>query len=143
MYTAIDLSKYIVAKCIKDACPISNLQLQKILYYIQKKFLQTKNIAAFSDNIEAWQFGPVVPSVYYHFCGFGAMPISILRREVNWSIESADILVIDAIVEEKRILNPWDMVEETHKPDGAWAQIYKDGLGNRRITPIDLIRDAG
>ncbi len=143
MYEAIDLAKYVVTKCINENCPISNLQLQKILYYIQKEFLQTKNIAAFSDNIEAWQFGPVVPNVYYHFCGFGAMPISILRQEDNLGIEAEDILMIDAVVEKKRILNPWDMVEDTHKEGGAWARIYKDGLGNRKIIPIDLIRDVG
>ena len=39
MYTAMDLAKYIVSKCYYDGCPISNLQLQKILYYIQKEFL--------------------------------------------------------------------------------------------------------
>lgn len=143
MYEAIDLAKYVVTKCINENCPISNLQLQKILYYIQKEFLQTKNIAAFSDNIEAWQFGPVVPNVYYHFCGFGAMPISILRQEDSLGIEAEDILMIDAVVEKKRILNPWDMVEDTHKEGGAWARIYKDGLGNRKIIPIDLIRDVG
>lgn len=68
MYNAIDLSKYIVSKCVTDGHPISNLQLQKILYYIQKDFLQRDEVA-FSDNIEAWQFGPVVPNVYYHYCG--------------------------------------------------------------------------
>ena len=50
MYNAIDLSKYIVSKCVKDGHPVSNLQLQKILYYIQKDFLQRDEIA-FSDNI--------------------------------------------------------------------------------------------
>lgn len=54
MYNAIDLSKYIVSKCVIDGHPISNLQLQKILYYIQKDFLQRDEVA-FSDNIEAWQ----------------------------------------------------------------------------------------
>ena len=62
MYTAINLSKYIVFKCIEDGHPISNLQLQKILYYIQKDFLCRDDLA-FSDDIEAWQFGPVVPNV--------------------------------------------------------------------------------
>ena len=63
MYKAMELSTYIVSKCIKEDCPISNLQLQKILYYIQKAFLD-RGDRAFSDNIEAWQFGPVVPNVY-------------------------------------------------------------------------------
>lgn len=34
MYTALDMAKYIIDKCTKDRSPISNLQLQKILYYI-------------------------------------------------------------------------------------------------------------
>ena len=56
MYTAIDLSKYIVSKCIRERQPVSNLQLQKILYYIQKDYLSRGDIA-FSDDIEAWPCG--------------------------------------------------------------------------------------
>lgn len=142
MYAAIDLSKYIVANCIKDCHPISNLQLQKILYYVQKEFLN-KNKVAFPDEIEAWQFGPVVPNVYYHFCGFGAMPISVLDDSDSIIIDSGDKLEIDGIIKAKRALNPWDMVEETHKADGAWAKIFSDGIGNRQVIPISLIKEIG
>jgi uncharacterized phage-associated protein len=48
--------------CGTDQHPISNLQLQKILYYIQKTFLEN-GMVAFDDEIEAWKFGPVVPAV--------------------------------------------------------------------------------
>lgn len=37
---ALEVAKYVVTKCNKDKCPISNLQLQKILYYIQHDFLK-------------------------------------------------------------------------------------------------------
>ena len=134
------MSKYIVSKCVADGYPISNLQLQKILYYIQKDFLQRDEVA-FSDNIEAWQFGPVVPNVYYHYCGFGAMPISIIKD--TFSIAFSDAIFVDKIVEEKRKLNPWDMVEETHKDDGAWSKVYRDGLGNHCIIPTELIKAVG
>ena len=120
MYTAIDLSKYIVSKCIEDSHPISNLQLQKILYYIQKDFLNRDDLA-FSDAIEAWQFGPVVPNVYYHYCGYGAMPISSAHE--NYEIHPKDKDSIDPIMETKRSLDPWIMVAETHKANGAWDQI--------------------
>ena len=113
MYTAIDLSKYIVLKCIQDEHPISNLQLQKILYYIQKDFLSRDDLA-FSDSIEAWQFGPVVPNVYYYYCGYGAMPISSIHE--IYEVDSEDKSRIDAIVEEKRRLDPWTMVAETQLP---------------------------
>lgn len=140
MYTAIDLSKYIVLKCIQDEHPISNLQLQKILYYIQKDFLSRDDLA-FSDSIEAWQFGPVVPNVYYYYCGYGAMPISSTHE--IYEVDSEDKSRIDAIVEEKRRLDPWTMVAETHKENGAWDQIYKNGLGNHQIISTDLIKKVG
>lgn len=140
MYAAIDLSKYIISKCIDDGHPISNLQLQKILYYIQKDFLSRDDIA-FSDDIEAWQFGPVVPNVYYYYCGYGAMPISFAHE--RFDIESKDEPTVDIIVESKRILDPWVLVEETHKANGAWDQIYQKGLGNHKVIPTDLIKAVG
>lgn len=138
-YTAMNMAKYIIDKCTKDQHPISNLQLQKILYYVQKAFLQSGKVA-FGDDIEAWQFGPVVPEVYYQYCGFGAMPI---RMNYEVDISDKDVSRIDPIVEIKRSLNPWDMVEDTHMDGKAWAEIYNNGLGNHRIIPKDLIRRKG
>ena len=63
MYSALNVAKYIIDKCTRENYPISNLQLQKILYYIQREFLQ-RGPKAFPEEIEAWQFGPVVPEVY-------------------------------------------------------------------------------
>lgn len=140
MYKAIDLSKYIVTKCIVDGCAISNLQLQKILYYVQKDFLK-RDCVAFSDDIEAWQFGPVVPAVYYKFCGFGAMPITS-TFEVG-EIDSLDLQAIERVVDAKKLLNPWDLVADTHRENGAWDQIYQNGLGNHRVIPLSLIKTEG
>ena len=30
MYSALEIAKYIINKCTKDKCPVSNLQLQRI-----------------------------------------------------------------------------------------------------------------
>lgn len=140
MYQAIVLSKYIITKCVKDGHPISNLQLQKILYYIQKYYVKHNN-RAFVDEIEAWQFGPVVPIVYYHFCGFGAMPITSQYEDVTISLEDQEM--VDPIVEEKRSLYPWDMVKDTHRPGGAWEQTYQNGKGNGKVISISLIKEVG
>lgn len=145
MYSAKNISKHIVNKCIDDKCPISNLQLQKILYYIQKEYLKSKNAPIFPDEIEAWQFGPVVPEVYYFFCGFGAMRISLKfdYDKTEKEISSDDTKIIDRIVEVKRRLEPWDMVNETHKKGGAWDKTYRDGLGNHQIISKELIKTIG
>ena len=140
MYDAVELAKYIVSKCIKDEHPRSNLQLQKILYYIQKRFVD-EGTRAFSDEIEAWRFGPVVPNVYYFFCGSGSMPIILPYQ--GEAPEANDKAKIDDIISEKRDINPWDMVRDTHKVGGAWYKTYNDGLGNKNVISISLIKECG
>lgn len=137
MYKAMDLANYIVDKCIKDNVPITNLQLQRILYFVQKDFLK-RGSPAFSDYIEAWEFGPVVPNVYFCFCGFGAMPIFISRDTVPNL--STDKNIIDNIVEAKRDLESWVTAKETNKNTGAWFKVFNNGKGNRSIIPVNLIK---
>jgi len=139
MYSALNIAKYIIDKCTREKYPISNLQLQKILYYIQREFLQ-QGIQAFPEEIEAWQFGPVVPEVYRQYCGFGALPI---RMRYMISIEADDVKIINLIVEKKRMLNPWDLVSATHSSGKAWDLIYRNGLGDHQIIPQELIKNKG
>lgn len=138
MYKAMDLADYIVDKCIKDGTPITNLQLQRILYFVQKDFLK-RGFRAFSDDMEAWELGPVVPNVYFYFCGFGAMPISI-SRDVVPNLTS-DKNIIDNIVEAKRDLDSWVTAKETNKITGAWSKVFNDGKGSQHIIPVDLIKE--
>lgn len=139
MYSALEIAKYIIDKCTKDRCPVSNLQLQKILYYVQREFLRQGTLA-FSEEIEAWQFGPVVREVYRQYCGFGAMPI---RMRYAVSLDPDYMRIINSIVEKKRRLNPWDMVSDTHGSGKAWDLIYRDGAGNYQVIPQELIRSKG
>ena len=59
------------------------------------------------------------------------------------TLDPQDKVLIDEVVEEKRSKKPWELVEETHAPDKAWAQIYEDGAGNRQEIPTPLIRTKG
>ena len=138
-YSAVELSKYIITKCARENKPISNLQLQKILYFIQKEYLQKKGVPAFNDPIEAWGVGPVVPEAYYFFCGAGAMPITDIYED--FCISPADAELIDRIVVEKRVLDPWTLVEQTHRKGCAWDRVYRNGLGNRMEIPQNLIKN--
>lgn len=50
---------------------VSNLKLQKLLYYVQGFHLAVFGEPLFEEEIEAWMYGPVVPSVYYHYQEYG------------------------------------------------------------------------
>jgi|GEM_PF-3320469 len=68
------------------------------------------------------------------------MPILM---QYNIKIGKDDEKLIDSIVEEKRSLNPWEMVEDTHRPNGAWDSIYRDGRGASDVIPVKMIVERG
>lgn len=141
-YSADVMAGYIVNKCIDDGHPIINLQLQKILYFIQKYYIQTKKSnGIFPEDFEAWQFGPVIPSIYYKYSGYGALSIDM--REEGSTLDREDQAIVDPIIDEKRAMDPKELVNETHKPGGAWDQVYQGGKGIHQVINKDLIRTAG
>ncbi len=139
MNTAMDVSRYIIDKCMGDKFPVSNLQLQKILYYLQKEFLK-RGGRLFNDDFVAWQFGPVIEEVYYNYSIFGSMPI---RRRFDIDLDQKVKAVIDPIIAAKRRMDPWELVRETHKKNGAWDMIYREGEGNGKIISKKLIASRG
>lgn len=140
---ASTLARYIVTKCTNEQFPVSNLQLQKILFFIQRKVLLSTGEPLFYDEIQAWHFGPVVPTVYKQFCGFGPSPIEWVFSKETTIVPSEQLETIDKIVQDKRCLDPWKLVEETHQNGNAWSRIYNGGKGAFRVIPLDYIRRFG
>ena len=138
-YSALDVAKYVINKCTTEQDAISNLRLQEILYYIQKWFLQN-GLMAFDDDFEAWQFGPVVPSVYNQYSSFGGVPIRLKYPVV---LDSNDIEFIDPVIVLKRNLTPWVMFDDIHRPGKAWDKVFEGGKGAYRMISKDLIRELG
>lgn len=141
-YSASDIAKYVVGKCTCDNSPVTNLQLQKILYYLQVNFLQEKQYALFREDIEAWQFGPVVRVVYRRYCGYGSS--SIYESEMpETQFSNEEIELMNGVIKEKRSMKPWDLVRKTHEDGKPWDLIYRDGDGDREVIPKDVIATYG
>ncbi len=102
MYTALKVASYVIWYCQQRSYIISNLKLQKILYFIQAQFLVfgNENKACFSDDIQAWKFGPVVPDVYRKYRLYGNAHIPSFDKEENFSeIAEKDKAMINRMVD--------------------------------------------
>lgn len=64
---AIIVARYFIKKNIEDQKGLDKLKLQKLLYYAQAWNLVINKEPLFSEKIEAWIHGPVVPEVWEHF----------------------------------------------------------------------------
>ena len=75
MSKAEDQAAFLIVYSAKQSCPISNLKLQKLLYFAQCYALISENRKLFDEPIEAWAFGPVVPDVYILYKQYGEASI--------------------------------------------------------------------
>lgn len=122
--TSLDVAKRIVVD-YGDAVELSNLKLNKLVYFAQAVNLHTTGRPLFDDPIEAWAYGPVEPLVYNAFRRFGRGRVNVPKDEAIPLPESKNVL--DAVMSTYGPLPAFDLVRLTHRGDGAWSRVYKPG----------------
>lgn len=139
-YSALDIARFVINYSQEIHSPVTNLKLQKLLYFIQAFFLTKQDRPCFTDEIEAWSLGPVVPSVYHEFKSFGAwqLPyikayfdnkngIPVLMQGFDQSIISSfDRTQIQQIVSDFSSYSASVLVTVTHNQD-PWKKAYQYG----------------
>ena len=86
MLSCYDAAKYFLAQASEDAGDlISNLKLQKLVYYAQGFHLALYDRPLFPEEIEAWTHGPVVPELYNYYKKYGAGAIPF-PESIDFSI---------------------------------------------------------
>ncbi|MDD3594014.1 MAG: DUF4065 domain-containing protein [Candidatus Gastranaerophilales bacterium] len=126
MVDAIEISRYILNTANINGDLITNLKLQKILYYAQAWYLVNfDKEKLFEDNIEAWQYGPVIPSVYNVYKGFNRKPIEIEIEEKEFESLSPQIQTyLDEFCERFLDYSATQLVSMTHN-EQPWQEAYQ------------------
>lgn len=76
---AMDLADYIIIKsnCLNK--PVSNLMIQKVMYFLNVDYLLNNNGKSLieDENFERWDYGPTIRYVYNEYSSYGSSEISI------------------------------------------------------------------
>lgn len=128
MYSAIDVAKYIIVRCNQLGKTISNLKLQKILYFVQAEFLVSQDQPCFHEQIEAWDFGPVIPDVYHRYKVYGSASIPRVRDDNYCPFDKKDRGLADGIIDECAKYSASTLVEITHR-QSPWITAYQKYSG--------------
>lgn len=117
-----------------EADLISNLKLQKLLYYAQGIHLALYGAPLFADPIEAWQYGPVVESVYQTYKHNGADAIKIFEPPAeNFSEQEESTLQF--VEKAFGQFSAWKLMDMTHA-ETPW----KETRINEEIKPVEIQR---
>ncbi|MBS4050385.1 Panacea domain-containing protein [Methylomonas rivi] len=149
----IDLAK-------EGGSPLSPMKLQKLVYFAHGWFLSlSKGQPLIDEKIEAWRYGPVVPSLYHEFKSLGSKTIRDYATDMDKDFEIVTPHLPDDESLSAFIKKIWEVYGKydgiqlsniTHKPDTPWAKVWgENGVPKNTDIPdsdikeyFDKIRDS-
>lgn len=128
MATAEQVSNYILSLSNPDIGDIiSNLKLQKLLYYCQGFHLAMYDKPLFEEPIEAWKYGPVVKSIYQKYKDRGTERLEIPSNLNDFSLTEEEKELINEVYGMYGQFSAWRLMELTHG-ESPWKTTPENGV---------------
>jgi uncharacterized phage-associated protein len=125
---------------------LTNLQLQKIVFFAHGAFLQRFRKPLVLNRFEAWEHGPVVPELYHCLKHYG-------DREITGSASRFDLETralirvqcelppevcrhLDDMLLFYGRMDPWELVKLSHVEGGPWDTTMKNSVHRSNFSMI-------
>ncbi len=132
---------------------LTNLALQKILYFVHGRYLIENEEPLIKGSFEAWQFGPVSLPVYDAFKSFGPRYITKFAQKKNLITGNHEDVprpeLDDIRIKIRDLTYPYltmsagRLVELSHAPNSPWELVTRGTFGQRdfglRISNENII----
>ena len=142
MYTALTIADEILKIAKRKGLSLTPMQLMKLVYISHGWALAVLKEDLFSDRIEAWKFGPVIPGLYQATKQYGrnTIPLDLIDEGSKSNVNDNVRVFLEDVVSKYGNLNGIQLSNLTHRPGTPWEQVYRDGMMNIEI-PDNVIRD--
>lgn len=147
------VANYIINYAKEKDKPVTNLHLQKILYFLQAKFLikNGENTPLMTGNFKKWDYGPVMKEVYDAYKNNGAWGIENYAPNVNitnekWEVlppqhlnlkdlDEQEVCLLNSTIDKLLEKNPWELVKITHE-HAPWKD-FEDEIHEHKPLEYD------
>lgn len=110
----------------EDAEYITNLKLQKLLYYAQGCYLALTDNPLFKEDILAWEHGPVVNEVYQKYKINGARGIQYDEKFCE-NIDEQTQNILKQVYEVFGSYSAWALRNKTHQ-EAPWQKTIRNDI---------------
>ncbi len=131
--TALNVANSVLDRAFIEGIDISPMKIQKMVYFIYKRYYQNTKQPLFSEGFEAWRYGPVVPTIYNAFKRYAARPIKSFFIEQDGKAYSVDLnssaefrKAIDYVWQHYSQKDGITLSNVTHRKDTAWYKAVKN-----------------
>lgn len=150
-YSPKAIANYFIELANAAGEPVTPMKLQKLVYYAHGWHVGFTGQPLINESVEAWQYGPVIPSLYHEFKRFGSSPITVKATDLDPA--RFDFVEVPTPAEDpirKFLTSVWNgygkftgvkLSQMTHAEGSPWAKTWaaKGGLKSADI-PLDLIK---
>lgn len=128
--SASDVAAYLIEKVNQTEWDdITNLKLQKMLYYCQGFSIAILKKSLFSDKILAWKHGPVIRSVYNDYRKYNGDIITEIENGDLSKLSNEQKCLIDDVYSVYGKYSAWHLRNLTHE-EPTWKNIYEADKDN-------------
>lgn len=123
------VAEWIIRKFVELEECITNLKLQKLLYYAQGIAAGRFSCRLLSENFEAWAHGPVVPSVYHNYktSGDGALSINPGADLTQLTKNATAIHILNETINTYGKYTAWILRDKTHC-ESPWLETKQNEI---------------
>lgn len=150
MYNPKSIANYFLELAEQHGEQISPMKLQKLVYYAHGWYAGYVHQPLINESVEAWQYGPVIPSLYHEFKRFGSGPIK--ARACDFVPGGFAVVAPPADPNIRAFLdNVWRnysrftgiaLSEMTHSTDSPWHKTWQEHQGMRSVDiPFETINE--
>jgi uncharacterized phage-associated protein len=106
---------------------LTNMQLQKLVYIAHGFNLAVLGEPLFSDSVHAWEYGPVIPSLYEELKSYGAEEVKrrLLTKTPPVKPDDPEMKVIRAVWNSYGRYSGLQLSAITHVEGTPWSEIWK------------------
>ncbi len=137
---AIQVAEHIRWLRDQKAEPTTPMQILKLVYIAHGWVLGFLRRPLIRQPVEAWRYGPVVPTVYHHYKVFERHPIIMGTKSQKSELDEKQQAVVKAVEKSYRRFSGPQLSSMTHQKGSPWdITVQKQGLVNA-VIPNDLIQ---
>lgn len=122
MQSCFDVANYFIDLANQTGTAVSNLKLQKLVYYSQAWHLAIYGIPLFGEDFQAWIHGPVIPELYQKYKVFGWQPI---HEDISSNLPERVSSFLGEVAKEYFACDAYELEQMTHL-EAPWNQARGD-----------------
>lgn len=143
---AIAVANTFIEIGVRDERPVDPMKLLKLCFFAHGYHLALYHFPLLDEQVQAWQYGPVIPSIYHAFKTYGDQVITAKGADfddqghlVKPTVEkraSADYALIQRVWQTFGKFTGAQLSNMTHEPDTPWAEVWAKNPERLRYVVI-------